>query len=34
MSMMCHRVKVLPFDTFRLQLAVVGPYNADFDGAK
>jgi DNA-directed RNA polymerase II subunit RPB1 len=32
MSMMCHRVKVLPFDTFRLQLAVVGPYNADFDG--
>jgi len=32
MSMMCHRVRVLPFDTFRLQLAVVGPYNADFDG--
>jgi DNA-directed RNA polymerase II subunit RPB1 len=32
MSIMGHRVKVLPYSTFRLNLAVVGPYNADFDG--
>ncbi len=32
MSMMCHRVKVMPFNTFRINLAVCAPYNADFDG--
>ena len=32
MSMMGHKVRVLPGSTFRLQLAVVSPYNADFDG--
>ena len=32
MSIMGHRVKVLPFSTFRLNLAVTKPYNADFDG--
>ncbi|MBN3037443.1 MAG: DNA-directed RNA polymerase subunit A' [Candidatus Diapherotrites archaeon] len=31
-SMMCHRVKVLPGKTFRLHPAVCKPYNADFDG--
>ena len=32
MSMMGHRVKVLPKSTFRLNLSVTSPYNADFDG--
>ena len=32
MSMMCHKVKVLPWSTFRLNLSVTTPYNADFDG--
>ncbi|CEP25183.1 unnamed protein product [Cyberlindnera jadinii] len=32
MSMMCHRVKVMPYSTFRLNLSVTSPYNADFDG--
>ena len=32
MSMMAHRVKVLPDKTFRLNPAVAHPYNADFDG--
>mmetsp|Transcript_19470 Transcript_19470/g.18592 ORF Transcript_19470/g.18592 Transcript_19470/m.18592 type:complete len:159 (-) Transcript_19470:3436-3912(-) len=32
MSLMGHRVKVLPFYTFRLNLSVTTPYNADFDG--
>ncbi len=32
MSMMCHRVKVLPGRTLRLNPAVCNPYNADFDG--
>ncbi len=32
MSMMCHRIKVLPNKTFRLNPAVCVPYNADFDG--
>lgn len=32
MSMMAHRVKVLPYKTFRLNLCVCAPYNADFDG--
>lgn len=32
MSLMGHRVKVLAFQTFRLNLSVTSPYNADFDG--
>jgi DNA-directed RNA polymerase subunit A' len=32
MSMMCHKVRVLPYKTFRLNPAVCHPYNADFDG--
>ncbi len=32
MSMMAHKVKVMPYKTFRLNLAVCPPYNADFDG--
>ncbi|KAB7506534.1 DNA-directed RNA polymerase II subunit RPB1 [Armadillidium nasatum] len=32
MSMMGHRVKVLPWSTFRMNLSVTSPYNADFDG--
>jgi DNA-directed RNA polymerase II subunit RPB1 len=32
MSMMGHRVRVLPFNTFRLNVSVTSPYNADFDG--
>ncbi len=32
MSMMCHKVKVLPGNTLRLNPAVCPPYNADFDG--
>ena len=32
MSMMGHRVKVLPYSTFRLNLSCTTPYNADFDG--
>ncbi|MFP4403039.1 MAG: DNA-directed RNA polymerase subunit A' [Candidatus Woesearchaeota archaeon] len=32
MSMMCHRIKVLPHKTFRINPAVCAPYNADFDG--
>lgn len=31
-SMMAHYVRVLPGKTFRLNLAVTKPYNADFDG--
>jgi DNA-directed RNA polymerase II subunit RPB1 len=31
-SMMGHRVKVMPYSTFRLNLSVTTPYNADFDG--
>ena len=31
-SMMCHRVKVLPYNTFRLNVMDTPPYNADFDG--
>ena len=30
MSMMAHRVKVLPYKTFRLNVLVTRPYNADF----
>jgi len=32
MSMMGHRVKILPGSSFRLNLSVTTPYNADFDG--
>lgn len=32
MSMMGHRVKVMPYSTFRLNLSCTSPYNADFDG--
>jgi DNA-directed RNA polymerase II subunit RPB1 len=29
LSMMCHRVRVLPYSTFRLNVSVTKPYNAD-----
>ena len=32
MSMMQHRVVPLPYKTFRLNVSVTTPYNADFDG--
>lgn len=32
MSMMAHRVRVVPYKTFRFNLSVCPPYNADFDG--
>ncbi|MDP2906961.1 MAG: DNA-directed RNA polymerase subunit A' [Nanoarchaeota archaeon] len=32
MSIMCHRMKVLPGKSFRLNPTVCNPYNADFDG--
>lgn len=32
MSIMAHRVRVLDWSTFRLNLSVTAPYNADFDG--
>jgi len=32
MSIMAHKVKVMPHKTFRLNLCVCAPYNADFDG--
>ena len=32
MSMMAHRVRVMDFNTFRLNVSVTTPYNADFDG--
>ena len=32
MSMMCHKLRVIPGLTFRLNPAVCAPYNADFDG--
>ena len=32
MSMMAHRVRVMPYSTFRLNVSVTTPYNADFDG--
>jgi DNA-directed RNA polymerase II subunit RPB1 len=32
MSMMAHRVKVMKYNTFRLNVSVTKPYNADFDG--
>ncbi|MBI4017820.1 MAG: DNA-directed RNA polymerase subunit A' [Candidatus Aenigmarchaeota archaeon] len=32
MSVMAHRVRIMPGKTFRLNLCVCKPYNADFDG--
>jgi len=32
MSMMAHRVRVIPYRTFTLNLCATIPYNADFDG--
>ncbi|HME86841.1 MAG TPA: DNA-directed RNA polymerase subunit A', partial [Candidatus Nanoarchaeia archaeon] len=32
MSMMCHKVRIMPGKTLRLNVAVCAPYNADFDG--
>ena len=32
LSMMGHNAKILPYSTFRLNLAITEPYNADFDG--
>ncbi|MBU5557941.1 MAG: DNA-directed RNA polymerase subunit A' [Candidatus Aenigmatarchaeota archaeon] len=32
MSIMAHRVRVTPWRTFTLNVSVVAPYNADFDG--
>ena len=32
MSMMGHKVKVMDYNTFRLNVSVTKPYNADFDG--
>jgi len=34
MSMMGHRIRILPYSSFRLNLSVTTPYNADFDGNK
>lgn len=34
MSMMCHRVKVMPYQTYRLNPTACSSYNADFDGDK
>lgn len=31
-SMMCHRAKIMPFNTFRLNVCACASYNADFDG--
>jgi DNA-directed RNA polymerase subunit A' len=32
MSLMCHKVRVLPGRSFRMNPSVCNPYNADFDG--
>jgi len=32
MSMMAHRVRVMPYNTFRMNPNATTPYNADFDG--
>jgi DNA-directed RNA polymerase II subunit RPB1 len=32
MSMMAHKVRVMDYSTFRLNVTVTTPYNADFDG--
>ena len=31
-SMMGHKARIMPFDTFRMNLSATDPYNADFDG--
>lgn len=31
-SMLCHRIKVMPYNTFRLNVSVCPLYNSDFDG--
>ena len=31
-NLLGHRIRVLPYSTFRLNLSVTSPYNADFDG--
>ena len=31
-SLMAHYVRILPYDTFRMNVACTSPYNADFDG--
>ncbi len=33
-SMMCHRARIMPFNTFRLNVSVCPCYNSDFDGDK
>ena len=32
LSIMCHRAKIRPWRTFRLNECACNPYNADFDG--
>jgi DNA-directed RNA polymerase II subunit RPB1 len=32
MSIMGHRIKIMPYSTFRPNSSVTSPYNADFDG--
>lgn len=32
MSMMAHKARIMPYRTFRINLTVTIPYNADFDG--
>jgi len=32
MSIMGHRIKIMPYSTFRMNLSCTSPYNADFDG--
>ena len=32
MSMMGHKIKIMKGNTFRLNVSVTPPYNADFDG--
>ena len=32
MSIMGNQIKIMPYSTFRLNLSVTSPYNADFDG--
>ncbi|KAL5513585.1 RPO21_6 [Sanghuangporus vaninii] len=32
MSMICHRVRLMPYSNFGLNLSVTPPYNADFVG--
>ena len=34
LSMLAHRVRVMPYNTFRLNVCVTPSYNADFDGDK